>query len=241
MNGEPRESFLGRWARLKEAGKRGEPAAAAPVPENPVGVEPAPALAVDPAAEADRLPPDDRTPVEASPPPPARDFTGFDFDALDFSSDYTQFMGRDVPEDVRNKALRKLWVSDPILANLDGLDDYRGDYTDSAVAVPHGMLKTAYQYGRGFLSNEEVAEWEAIGRPEEPLPTTDADETRTDPSVVAASTGEDEAIPADGPADSSATGAACAMSVKAQDAEMLADYEAEFPQPANSLDTAKDT
>ncbi len=92
------------------------------------------------------------------------DFSKIDFDALDYNSDYTQFMGPDVPDDIRNKALRKLWVSNPILANIDGLDDYCEDYTDAAM-VPDGPVKTAYRVGKGFLSDEEVAEWEKLGQP----------------------------------------------------------------------------
>ncbi|MEO1720189.1 MAG: DUF3306 domain-containing protein, partial [Pseudomonadota bacterium] len=91
-----------------------------------------------------------------------------DFDTLDYQSDYTRFMGKNVPEDVRNRALEKLWSSDPILANVDGLTDYSDDFTDAALAVPRGMLRTAYKVGQGFLSDAEVAEWEALGRDTDP-------------------------------------------------------------------------
>ena len=72
-------------------------------------------------------------------------------------------MDKNVSSADRHKALRKLWVSNPVLANMDGLDDYCEDYTDAAVCLPKGLMKTAYQYGRGFLNDDEVAAWEALG------------------------------------------------------------------------------
>ena len=35
------------------------------------------------------------------------------------------------------------------------------------MAVPPGTLKTAYRIGKGFLTDEEVAEWEKLGKPVE--------------------------------------------------------------------------
>lgn len=110
-----------------------------------------------------------------------------DFEALDFQSDYHQFMDGDVNDDLRNKALRKLWVSNPVLANIDGLDDYCEDYTDAAVCLPKGVMKTAYQFGRGFLDDDEVAAWEALGKPEEPAEAegaNDADEATPDADIA---------------------------------------------------------
>ncbi|MEO1207614.1 MAG: DUF3306 domain-containing protein [Pseudomonadota bacterium] len=97
------------------------------------------------------------------------DVESIDFEALDFESDYERFMDHGVNDETRNKALRKLWVSNPVLANIDGLDDYCEDYTDAAVCLPKGVMKTAYQFGRGFLNDQEVAEWEALGKPVDPV------------------------------------------------------------------------
>lgn len=105
----------------------------------------------------------------------AETFDDVDFDALDFQSDYTRFMGDNVPDAVRNKALDKLWSSDPILANIDGLTDYSDDFTDAALAVPLGTLKTAYRVGQGFLTDEEVAEWDKLGRPDADTAAHDSD------------------------------------------------------------------
>src|SRR3546814_8004411 len=53
-------------------------------------------------------------------------------------------------------ALQRLWRLDPVFANLDGLLEYGEDYTDAATVVEN--LKTAYRVGRGFMTDEEVAE-----------------------------------------------------------------------------------
>lgn len=210
-------SFLERWSRRKRGAETGDQvddvgdATATPQASPEAGGE----------AEAD---------VRET-----RDFSDFDFEKLDYESDYEQFMGDDVTPDVRHKALRKLWVSNPVLANMDGLDDYCEDYTDAAVCLPKGMLKTAYRYGRGFLSDEEVAEWEALGRPEpspeaEPAAVAAADDPAapsSDGTVVAAvSDAQPESVESSGP------GAACAAAVKAEDAEMLAEFEAATEPPA---------
>jgi hypothetical protein len=48
--------------------------------------------------------------------------------------------------------LRHLWRTDPVLACLDGLTDYEGDFTDAAVAVEG--LESAYRIGKGYLFAE---------------------------------------------------------------------------------------
>src|SRR3546814_11426370 len=53
-------------------------------------------------------------------------------------------------------ALQRLWRLDPVFANLDGLLEYGEDYTDAATVAEN--LKTAYRVGRGFMTDEEVAE-----------------------------------------------------------------------------------
>src|SRR5665811_1535073 len=82
------------------------------------------------------------------------DLEKIDFDSLDYDSDYTKFMKSGVPESVRKRALRMLWGSNPILANVDGLNDYDEDFTDAALAVK-GLLKTSYKPGSGYLTDEE--------------------------------------------------------------------------------------
>ncbi len=85
------------------------------------------------------------------------DFADVDFEALDAASDYGRFVRSNVPDVIRNRALARLWTSDPVFAGADPIHDYHGDFTDAAVAVKDG-LQTAYRVGIGFLTDEEVAE-----------------------------------------------------------------------------------
>lgn len=89
--------------------------------------------------------------------------TEADLENLDCDSDFSKFMGEQVPEALRRQALRQLWRSDPVLANVDGLCDYDDDYTDAALAVK--VLKTAHRVGQGYLTDEEVAANKARGEP----------------------------------------------------------------------------
>ena len=75
---------------------------------------------------------------------------------LTAESDYTQFLADGVPETLKRAALRKLWGSDPVLACLDGLNDYDEDFNviDTAITA----ADTSYKVGRGFLDNEPEAE-----------------------------------------------------------------------------------
>lgn len=136
------KDFLGRWSRRKQAAREG---LAEPEPESPAV----------PAESADG-PPAASEPVE---PVNEDAFADIDFDALDYSSDYTRFMGKDVPELIQRRALRALWRSDPVLANVDGLNDYDEDFTDAARAVAN--LVTSYKPKQGYRTDEEMAALEA--------------------------------------------------------------------------------
>jgi hypothetical protein len=79
-----------------------------------------------------------------------------DPDTLGAGDDFRAFMSRAVPERLRRRALRRLWTSNPVLANLDGLIDYGEDYTDTACVIEN--LKTTYQVGKGMFAHvEEMA------------------------------------------------------------------------------------
>ena len=74
-----------------------------------------------------------------------------DPDTMAKGDDFSAFMAKAVPDRIRRRALRKLWVSNPALANLDGLLDYGEDFTDSAKVIEN--LQTAYQVGKGMLAH----------------------------------------------------------------------------------------
>lgn len=76
-----------------------------------------------------------------------------DPDTLQPGDDFSAFMAKAVPDRLRRRALRKLWLSNPVLANLDELVDYGEDYTDAATVVEN--LQTAYQVGKGMLARLE--------------------------------------------------------------------------------------
>ncbi len=150
------EKFLDRWSRRKVEAKT------APDPEDNEIARPelvdeaaAPAqeiAAVDPDAAAEG----DETGEEIPP-----EIADIDIDALDYDSDFTVFMKDNVPEVIRRRALRQLWRSNPVLANVDGLNDYDEDFTDAALVVKG--LKSAYQVGKGYLlDDEDEADEEAV-------------------------------------------------------------------------------
>ena len=92
-----------------------------------------------------------------------------DPDTLKEGDDFSAFMAKAVPDRIRRRALRTLWRSNPVLANVDGLVDYGQDFTDSAMVVEN--MQTAYQVGKGMLKHVEemarqAAEAETPAEPE---------------------------------------------------------------------------
>ncbi len=137
------DGFIKRWSRRKRTVRRPRaqeghadqtaqaPAVAAPEVEPPAG--PPSEAAGDPEVVA-RLP---------------------DLDSLDDTSDFSVFLKEGVPDVIRRKALRKLWRINPVLAHLDGLDDYDDDYTVAEAFVKG--LKTVYEAGKGSLDEDGTA------------------------------------------------------------------------------------
>jgi hypothetical protein len=63
-------------------------------------------------------------------------------------SDLTQFLDGDLPERLRQMALRRLWRLNPLFGHVCDMVEYGEDYTDAAT-VMEGM-QTAYQVGKGY-------------------------------------------------------------------------------------------
>ena len=167
------EPFLSRWSRLKREAATGagrqdaDPTGRAEVGSGPPArTPPARTKGTDSLPQQAGNPPGDEAGKAGKA---GGDIENIDLDKLDATSDYRPFMRADVPDAVRSKALSKLWLSDPVLSGPEQLSDYMEDFTDAARAVPRGLLKTAYKVGQGFLSDEEVAEWDRLGR-KEPVP-----------------------------------------------------------------------
>lgn len=158
------DDFLSRWSRRKRriVQEEAQPAE----PETPPEPEATPET---PEEEAELL-------ARLDLPVP---------ESLKAGDDFTVFMRAGVPEFLRRRALRVLWRSNPVLANLDGLNDYDDDYTSPEMT--RKVVATAYKVGRGFLKD-----------PKEPEILQDKDEklaskvTET-PEPEAESPAEDEA------------------------------------------------
>lgn len=123
-----------------------------------------------------------------------------DPDALHMGDDFRAFMDKAVPERLRRRALRRLWVSNPVLANLDGLVDYADDFTDAAMVVPD--MKTTYQVGKGMLVHvqEMARQAEALAKgaemPEMPeMPEAEAEVLVEDPEAAEAEMAPERAAP----------------------------------------------
>ncbi len=79
-----------------------------------------------------------------------------DPDTLGEGDDFAAFMAKAVPERLRRRALRRLWLSNPVLANLDELLDYGEDFSDAATVMAD--LQSVYRVGKGMLRDEDLAE-----------------------------------------------------------------------------------
>ena len=150
------ENFLSRWSRLKRRGDvAGEPRRGDASPGDK-------AVSVDGGADAAPV----RTPDKGELDAAARqieDIAKINIEGLTYDSDFEVFMQHGVPDELRTKALRKLWTTNPVFGEIDGLDDYCEDFSDAVWATPD--LQTAYKVGQGFLTDDEAAEWDALGRP----------------------------------------------------------------------------
>jgi len=81
-------------------------------------------------------------------------------DAMQSGDDFSVFMKETVPAALRNRALRTLWRSDPVLANVDMLVDYGEDFTGKN--DPVRIIKTIYRVGKGMLPDKEETEDEEV-------------------------------------------------------------------------------
>ncbi|MDX1553845.1 MAG: DUF3306 domain-containing protein [Marinobacter sp.] len=134
------ESRLQRWSRRKTGASK-----EAELPPHSV-IEPEPSPEEQELAVNEALPEHEVLQKYNLPDP----------DAIELGTDITGFMRKEIPELLRRRALRSLWRSNPVLAVLDGLNDYDEDYTNAAVAT--NAMKTLYKVGQGFDRTPAVAE-----------------------------------------------------------------------------------
>ncbi len=81
-----------------------------------------------------------------------------DLETIDEESDISVFMKEGVPEALKKQALAVLWRSNPVFANIDGLNDYDDDFGSSDLIMK--TFKSAYQAGRGYLKQDTDLEEE---------------------------------------------------------------------------------
>lgn len=85
---------------------------------------------------------------------------------LDFTSDFAPFLTAGIPDEIRKRALAKLWICSPLIAQPDELDDYLEDFSEAAMGAAPDALKTAYAIGQGFWAQESTAALPQCGEPE---------------------------------------------------------------------------
>lgn len=107
MTTDSRESGLSRWSRRKIEAKQAESTSQPPPPAEHDAVQ-APVVA------------ESETPLTDADMPP--------IESLTEDSDFSGFMSAGVSDELRNLALRKLFMA-PVFNIRDGLDEYDEDYT----------------------------------------------------------------------------------------------------------------
>jgi hypothetical protein len=149
------DGFLGRWAKRKEAVRKGEEVPAEPVKvvAPPVQPPPQPSPASGRGSES--------TEAKADVPPPP---TLEDVQALTADSDFTRFVKPDVAPEVKNAAMKKLF-SDPHFNIMDRLDTYIDDYGKPDPIPPEMLRKLASaKFLNLFRAEEEQEERERLAR-----------------------------------------------------------------------------
>jgi len=149
------ENFAQRWSRLKQQARAQEMPEEASRPDLPAVVD----AADQPPPATDK--PEEQKPFDPASLPPVESLTK--------DSDYSLFMRPEVPEDLRQKALRRLWAADPVLSAPDALDMHTLDY-NAVPTFPEGV-RTLFRIGQGMLDAEaeaKAAEEAAASRAAQP-------------------------------------------------------------------------
>ena len=161
MSAFGKDGWLGRWSRRKtEAAKSDRSSTAAklmaepsPLPASPRETkdEAAPPTPLSAAGGSDKVSAETEASSSHASGPEANDEAAKlpPVETLSYDSDFKPYLASGVPEEMRREALHKLWRSDPVLANLDGLNDYDEDY--SLIGKLPQAVSTLFQVGRGMV------------------------------------------------------------------------------------------
>ncbi|HEX5738611.1 MAG TPA: DUF3306 domain-containing protein [Hydrogenophaga sp.] len=132
-------NFFSRWSRRKVQVRSGEALPPEPAPPLPAAAA-TPVAVVAPPANVEPRPAE-----KPEEPPPA--LTLDDVARLTPESDFSSFVARGVPANVRNAAVKKLFT-DPHFNVMDGLDIYIDDYSQPS---PLSAAEMAKMVGAQFL------------------------------------------------------------------------------------------
>ena len=86
-----------------------------------------------------KLTPEEQAAVDELPP----------LESLSKESDFTPFLADNIPEFIRNRALRILWRSDPLFGFQDGLDDYAENFRVIDKLID-AATDSSYRPGKGY-------------------------------------------------------------------------------------------
>ena len=122
---DPVETFLRRWSRRKQAAQADE------------ATPPASSEAVAPRQVAA---PGESEPFDPATLPPLESITA--------ASDLRAFLAPGVPEELARAALRRAWVSDPVIRDFIGLAENQWDFTKTDGVPGFGVLEVTAQLRR---------------------------------------------------------------------------------------------
>ena len=153
------EGFLSRWSRRKHVAKTGN--AEKPLQESIEDSQDDPLLAKAPAEESAEIAAvEEDFPADSDMPP---------LESLDNDSDYSGFMSPKVSDELRNLALRKLFLGGMFNAR-DGLDDYDDDFTsfEKLGDIITADMRHQMEMAKEALAASDAAEEELVEE-DEPL------------------------------------------------------------------------
>ena len=150
MPDSDREGFLSRWSRLKRT--------QGTEPSRPVEQ---PDLSAAPVADGPELGPDSDRPAPASAdaPPAIRIEDLPKIDELTADSDFSVFLQRGVPDELKRLALRKAWTLDPAIRDFVEMAENQYDF-NAGVVPGFGALDPKTDIGQ--LLAQATGQWKRL-------------------------------------------------------------------------------
>lgn len=213
MNDTSEEGFIGRWSRRKRTGEE-----AASDTEVAIRSDADGPVEADLASDAE----DEARQVVLAANREAAE--AVDIEAIGYESDLSVFFKEGVPALLKQAAMRKMWRSDPVFANVDGLNDYDQDF--NVIDKVLTEFKSAWQVGRGYAEPEKI----------EPEP--DADIADGDEAVAESAAGEEDEPDAESAGAADDAGTEQIADTGNEDDVVVAGSAAHGPRSVPEIDTA---